>query len=178
MKSHRWLLVLFVAFLLISASRGQRVQAGEAPPAVAAAAAGPVVAATAAAADNGPYWPEFHGPRRDNISPETGLLKRWPEGGPKLIWEYADCGIGYSGISIADGRIYCAGDFGREAYVFALDLDGKLLWKSLNGKAWTGSEPGSRTTPTYCDGLVYHMTPLADWPHSAPATARRSGRLT
>jgi len=108
----------------------------------------------------GPSWPEFHGPKRDNISPETGLLKRWPEGGPKLIWEYDDCGIGFSGMSIADGRIYCAGDFGREEHVFALDLDGKLLWKSPNGRAWTGSEPGSRTTPTYCDGLVYQMTPL------------------
>ena len=126
-----------------------------------------------------PYWPEFHGPKRDNISPETGLLKRWPEGGPKLIWEYAECGIGYSGISIADGRIYCAGDFGREAHVFALDLDGKLLWKSPNGKAWTGSEPGSRTTPTYCDGSVYHMT--SAWPAGRlprRTTARRSGRST
>lgn len=108
----------------------------------------------------GPSWPEFHGPKRDNISPETGLLKRWPEGGPKLIWEYDGCGIGYSGISIADGRIYCAGDFGSQEQVFALDLDGKLLWKSPNGAAWTGTEPGSRTTPTYVDGMLYHMSPL------------------
>lgn len=117
-------------------------------------------AAVAASPGSAPSWPEFHGPKRDNISPETGLLNRWPEGGPKLIWEYDGCGIGYSGVSVADGRIYCAGDFGREAHVFALDLDGKLLWKSPNGRAWTGPEPGSRTTPTYRDGLVYLMTPL------------------
>jgi outer membrane protein assembly factor BamB len=168
MKPNRWRFIWLVALLWISAPCEPNAQAGDAPPgaaaaagsAVAATAAGSAVAATAAAADHGPYWPEFHGPRRDNISLETDLLKRWPEGGPKLIWEYADCGIGYSGISIADGRIYCAGDFGREAFVFALDLDGKPLWKTPNGKAWTGSEPGSRTTPTYCDGLVYHMTPL------------------
>ena len=30
----------------------------------------------------GEDWPGFHGPRRDNRSSETGLLKEWPEGGP------------------------------------------------------------------------------------------------
>ena len=32
-------------------------------------------------------WPQFHGPRRDNRSDETGLLKQWPEGGPELLWK-------------------------------------------------------------------------------------------
>lgn len=120
--------------------------------------AGAVTTAKSPASE--PYWPEFHGPKRDNISLEIGLLKRWPEGGPQLVWEYDDCGIGYSGVSLADGRIYCAGDFDREEHVFALDLNGKLLWKSPNGKAWTGAEPGSRTTPTYVDGILYHMSPI------------------
>ena len=35
MKSNRWLLILFVAFLLISASSGRSVRAGDAPPAAA-----------------------------------------------------------------------------------------------------------------------------------------------
>lgn len=106
-----------------------------------------------------PYWPEFRGPNRDSISLETGLLKKWPEGGPRLIWKYSDCGKGFSGVSIADGRIYCAGDFGKQEMLFALSLDGKLLWKSPNGASWRGSCPGSRTTPTYANGAVYHMNP-------------------
>ena len=35
-------------------------------------------------------WPEFHGPNRDNISTEKGLLKKWPEGGPRLLRKYSN----------------------------------------------------------------------------------------
>jgi len=104
-------------------------------------------------------WPEFHGPKRDNISTETGLLKRWPEGGPELLWTFDDCGGGYSGVAVAEGKIFTAGDFDEQEMLITLDLDGKLLWKSPNGKSWTGAEPGSRTTPTYRDGVLYHMNP-------------------
>jgi len=104
-------------------------------------------------------WTEFHGPGRTNISPERDLLKRWPEGGPRLLWKYSQCGRGYSGVIIAGQMIFTAGDFGREEMVLALDMDGKLLWKSPNGQAWRGSSPGSRATPTYSDGAVYHMNP-------------------
>ncbi|NQT50460.1 PQQ-binding-like beta-propeller repeat protein [bacterium] len=104
-------------------------------------------------------WPQLHGPRRDNQSTETGLLEQWPDGGPKLAWAFAECGRGFAGISVADGRIYISGDFGSEEFVLALDLDGKLLWKTPNGKAWRGPYPGARTTPTWDDGVLYHMNP-------------------
>jgi outer membrane protein assembly factor BamB len=106
-----------------------------------------------------PSWPEFHGPGRTNISPEKGLLKKWPEGGPRLVWEFDQCGDGYSGVAIAQGMIFTAGDFGDAEMLVTLDMDGKLLWKSPNGKAWHGASPGSRTTPTYRDGVLYHMNP-------------------
>ena len=35
-----------------------------------------------------PTWPEFHGAGRSNISAEKGLLKKWPAGGPRLLWKY------------------------------------------------------------------------------------------
>ena len=38
----------------------------------------------AAAADSGGY----RGPNHDGIHPETGLLKTWPAGGPKLLWTF------------------------------------------------------------------------------------------
>lgn len=104
-------------------------------------------------------WPEFHGPDRTNISPEKGLLKKWPDGGPPLVWRYAPCGDGYSGVAIAQGMIFTAGDFGDVEMLLALDLDGRLLWKSPNGAAWTGASPGSRTTPTYNEGVLYQMNP-------------------
>jgi len=109
--------------------------------------------------DNAPSWPEFHGRDRENISPETGLLKKWPEGGPPLVWRYSGCGVGFSGVAIAQGMIFTVGDFDDEERLLALSMDGKLLWKSANGPAWKGSCPGSRTTPTYNEGLLYQMTP-------------------
>lgn len=103
-------------------------------------------------------WPEFHGIGRTNQSPETGLLKKWPADGPPRLWQYDKCGIGYSGISIAEGMIFCAGVFDDSEAVFALTLDGKRQWQSPNGPAWQGSCPGSRTTPTYDEGRVYQMS--------------------
>ena len=61
---------------------------------------------------NHPGWPEFHGPGRTNISPDKGLLKEWPEGGPPKLWTYSKCGKGYSGVAIAQGMIFTASKFG------------------------------------------------------------------
>ncbi len=127
-----------------------------------------ILVAVAAAAMRGPEtappcrdasWPEFHGPERTNLSPETDLLTRWPEGGPPRVWTYEDCGRGFSGVSVADGMIFTAGSFDDTEQVMALCLDGRLLWKSPSGPAWTRSSPGSRATPTWNDGVVYHMNP-------------------
>ena len=107
-----------------------------------------------------PSWPYFHGPLRDNVSSETDLLKEWPSEGPKLLWEFDECGKGFSGVSIADGMIFTAGDFDDVEMVLALDMSGKLLWTSPNGKSWTRANPGSRTTPAYDSGMLYHMNPL------------------
>ena len=104
-------------------------------------------------------WPQLHGPNRDNMSTETGLLKTLPEGGPELIWKYSKCGKGYSMVSIADNKIFLTGDFDSEEKVIALDMDGKLLWETVNGASWTGAYPGSRTVPTYDDGFVLQMNP-------------------
>ncbi|MGD0088850.1 MAG: PQQ-binding-like beta-propeller repeat protein [Planctomycetota bacterium] len=104
-----------------------------------------------------PFWPEFHGPRRDNMARETGLLKEWPKEGPKLLWSFSPCGKGYAGVSLAEGLLFTTGDFGDEEALLALDLDGKLKWKAANGKAWKGAQPGARTTPTWNDGAVYQL---------------------
>ena len=114
-----------------------------------------VLAAPTFAAD----WPQFHGPTRDNLSPDKGLLKQWPKGGPRLIWKFADCGGGYAGMSIVGDRIYTCGDFADKEFVLALTLDGKLAWKTQNGRCWRNPHPGGRTTPTLHEGTLYHMNP-------------------
>jgi outer membrane protein assembly factor BamB len=102
-------------------------------------------------------WPQFHGPHRDNLSTETGLLKRWPEGGPRLIWKAAGIGHGFATVSVADGRIYTAGNIDGRTVITALDMAGGSLWQAANGPAYERSFPGARSTPTLADGLVYHL---------------------
>jgi hypothetical protein len=57
-------------------------------------------------------WPGWQGPNRDNISPDTGLLKKWPEDGPPLKWKASGLGGGYSGVAVVDGKIYSMGQVG------------------------------------------------------------------
>jgi len=116
----------------------------------------------AAPADAMASWPRFHGPHGDNISTETGLLKQWPADGPKLAWAIRYIGDGYSGVTVDDGLIYTAGNVGGETTISALDLDGTSVWQAPNGKAWTGSYPGTRGTPTIDGGRVFHESPLGE----------------
>ena len=70
----------------------------------------------------GTDWPQFRGPNRDGKSTETGLLKKWPEGGPKLLWEVDGLGDGYSSAAIAKGMVYTTGMIEGKGFVFAFDL--------------------------------------------------------
>ena len=108
-------------------------------------------------------WPCFHGPRRDNKSTETGLLKKWPDGGPKCIWTASGLGKGYSSVTVGGGLIYTAGMIDKKTHVFAFDLTGKPKWRRLNGVSWQTTMghaveyAGARGTPTYDEGRVYHL---------------------
>ena len=108
-------------------------------------------------------WPCFHGSDRTNKSVETGMIKEWPLDGPELLWTASGLGEGYSSISIGDGLIYSAGKLDDQSYVFSFDLNGKLVWKKPNVKGWStnmshaSSYTGSRSTPTYENGVLYHL---------------------
>jgi outer membrane protein assembly factor BamB len=110
-----------------------------------------------ALAAEAPYWPRFHGPKGDNISTETALLKHWPEQGPRLLWTVKGIGQGFAGVTIVDGRIYTAGDIGDDLVIFALDMEGRVQWRAKNGASWSESgPPGARGTPTVDDNRLYH----------------------
>jgi len=115
-----------------------------------------------AAADAGPEWAQFHGPRRDNKSDETGLLKEWPAGGPKLLWTAKGIGHGFSTVAVAGGRIYTTGNLGAGTVITALDLDGKAVWTARNGPAYKRDYPGTRSTPTLDAGRLYHQNADGD----------------
>jgi outer membrane protein assembly factor BamB len=109
-------------------------------------------------------WPQFRGPNRDGVSKETGLLKSWPEGSPKLLWTYKDAGTGFSGPAIVGDVLYTMGARGDTDYVFALDLKANPLkekWATKVGPTliWRGNtwNKGPSATPTVAGGLVYAL---------------------
>jgi outer membrane protein assembly factor BamB len=112
-------------------------------------------------AQSGKDWPCFHGSDRTNKSKESGLLKAWPDGGPELAWTISGIGEGYSSVIIANEHLYTEGRSGDMTAVFCFDLNGKLIWKKPCGKAWNtslswaSSYIGSRSTPTYSEGMLY-----------------------
>ncbi len=102
-------------------------------------------------------WPQWNGPRRDGISAERGLLTKWPDGGPKLIWKIGNLGRGWSSPIIVRDRLYITGDVEDDLLIYGFDLAGKLLWKAKNGRSWTGSYPGARACCAYSAGRLYNM---------------------
>jgi len=118
----------------------------------AAAEPGPAAAEAGAA-----EWPSFRGPNRDGKSPDTGLLKEWPEGGPKLLWQVDDIGKGFSSVAVAGGMIYITGVVGDALTLFALDMNGKHLWNADLGPD-CDNVPGSRATATIDEGRLYLLS--------------------
>jgi len=104
-----------------------------------------------------PWWPQFRGPDRDGKSPERNLLRRWPEGGPPLIWSVDGIGRGWSSPVAIRDRLFITGDIGNDLWIQALDLDGRVLWRRRNGAAWKGPYPGARATCTFAEGRLYHL---------------------
>ena len=102
-------------------------------------------------------WPQWRGPKRDNLSTETGLLKQWPDGGPPLAWKAKGIGRGYSTVSVAGGKLLTMGDGPDASYVHALSLDsGTKLWSTKVGRPG-GDYPGTRSTPTVDGDRVYAL---------------------
>jgi hypothetical protein len=66
-------------------------------------------------------WPQFRGINRDGISPETGLLKQWPEGGPSRLWIAEGLGEDWSSADIAQDLVYITGKLDKTGYVFCFE---------------------------------------------------------
>jgi len=98
---------------------------------------------------------EWRGPDRTGIYNETGLLKKWPDGGPKLLWEAAGMGDGYSSATVTNDAIYVTGRKDISDVLTALTPDGKKKWETVYGKAWMANHTGSRCIPTYYNGNLF-----------------------
>lgn len=106
-----------------------------------------------------PGWKDFRGPERSGVSRQPGLLRSWPESGPKVIWQRA-LGEGFSGISVA-GDLACTG-FAVEEDEFLgcfKVADGELVWRERIGKKFYEEfGNGPRATPTIDGDAVYGLS--------------------
>src|SRR5438309_1851760 len=53
----------------------------------------------------GDDWPQWLGPKRDGVWRETGILEKFPKGGPKQLWRQP-LGDGYAGPAVAGGKVF------------------------------------------------------------------------
>jgi outer membrane protein assembly factor BamB len=124
----------------------------------------------AASADD---WPQWMGPRRDNIWREQGLLEKFPEGGPRVVWRAPVAG-GYAGPAVVGDKLFVTdyvtkdavkdANFGRNAFsgverVLCLNAEtGEEIWRHEYPVKYTIDYPaGPRCTPTVDGDKVYTL---------------------
>src|SRR5262245_39232657 len=122
----------------------------------------------------GDDWPQWHGPQRDGIWRETGIVTKFPKGGPPILWK-ADVGGGFAGPAVAQGRLVLLdrtgaklpkgkeapgkeGLAGKERVLCFDAASGKPLWQHEYDCAYRIYIPnGPRATPTIVGGKVYTL---------------------
>ncbi len=104
-------------------------------------------------------WLRWRGADISDHSPDKGLLKQWPAGGPQQLWVYRDAGLGYSGPAISGGKLFTMG--ARDAAIFLIALDagtGKETWSKQIGVYFKNNwGDGPRGTPTVDGDRVYAL---------------------
>ena len=109
-------------------------------------------------------WPQWRGPGRSGVSPETGLLREWPASGPPRVWSTANLGAGFGSIAVRGDRVFVQGMRNSQSVVSALGrADGQLAWVRVIGRAVDNYQgPGPRGTPTVDGDRVYVLTENGD----------------
>ncbi|MGE3779165.1 MAG: PQQ-binding-like beta-propeller repeat protein [Pirellulaceae bacterium] len=127
----------------------------------------------------GADWPQWMGADRNDVWSEAGILERFPEGGPKVLWRRPIHG-GFAGPAVAGGKVYVM-DYDRTAgdnrpeptkrnqlrgheRVLCLDAQtGDVLWMQQYECNYTISYAvGPRCTPTVASGNVYTLGAMGD----------------
>ena len=120
-------------------------------------------------------WPQWLGPQRDGVWRETGILERFPEGGPTVRWR-TPIGSGYAGPAVANGRVvvmdrrlrqgtanpenaFDRGSIpGTERVLCLRESDGAVLWTHEYDCAYTVSyAAGPRCTPLVDGNRVFTL---------------------
>ena len=134
-----------------------------------------LVSLLSSAAARGDDWPQWLGPQRDGVWRESGIVDKFPPGGPPVRWR-TTIHAGYAGPAVADGRVYVMdrvlapgahnpinpferGNIpGKERVLCLNAADGRILWIYDYDCSYTIEFPyGPRCTPTVSGGKVYTL---------------------
>jgi len=131
----------------------------------------PICAAKSTKAEGAPasmappvVWSQWRGLNRDGKSTDTGLLKSWPKGGPKKLWEIKGIGNGYSGVTLDGALAYITGRKPHVDEKIEYETPPKHIWQ-IKGQGFyvtaidhaTGEVNLSKDVAT-----AYYDQPLAD----------------
>lgn len=106
-------------------------------------------------------WPQWRGENRDGVWRETGIMDEFPEEGLQPRWK-AEIGSGYSGPTVADGRVFVTDRVRRPNQlerIHCFDIQtGRKLWSHEYECVYTVSyEAGPRACVTIHDGNAYAL---------------------
>ena len=102
-------------------------------------------------------WFQWRGPNRDGISKETGLLAKWPEGGPPVAYHISGLGRGMSSVAIANGKLLTMGSLDGKCQVICRNQSsGESIWSTPFTDA--KSDPTCSPTIDVESGLVYALS--------------------
>ncbi len=103
-------------------------------------------------------WKSFLGPTHNAVSAETKLLRRFPEGGPVLLWEMRK-GTGYSSPAIAGDKLVYLHRVADQEIIECLHPEtGERYWRFAYPTEFEdryGYNNGPRASPVIDDDLVY-----------------------
>ena len=104
-------------------------------------------------------WPHYRGPDRNGFTSTVDLQTDWASQSPKKLWQ-AQVGVGFSSITVADGKAYTMGWVNDQDVVSCLDLKtGQTVWTHTYKakKAPKMYDGGPNATPELSDGRVFTL---------------------
>lgn len=107
-------------------------------------------------------WPQWRGPRRDGVWRETGVIQKFEKPQLDLKWR-AEISSGYSGPTVADGRVYVMDRVTEPKQmerVLCLDWQtGRQVWSHSYDCAYgkVGYPAGPRASVLIHDGRAYSL---------------------
>lgn len=107
----------------------------------------------------GTDWPRFRGPQQNGVSLEKGLLRSWPESGPKVLWK-KPIGNGFSTVTTVGDALYTLAVEGESETAYRLrEKDGEVIWRVSLGPVFPETfGNGPRSTPTVDGDVVYVLS--------------------